>query len=102
MEEERIAMKKKLEVQREKDQGILTGGIMGIIGGIAGAAGYAYPAPLLSDVQLKENVTVLNNPGYETIRLHGVEWVWNQDEERLGLSGKGSGVVAQEVELLYP
>ena len=102
MEEERIAMKKKLEAQREKDQGILTGGILGIIGGTAGAAGYAYLAPLLSDVQLKENVTVQNNSEYETIGLHGVEWVWNQDAERLGLSGKGSGVVAQEVELLYP
>ena len=101
-EEERIAMKKKLEAQREKDQGILTGGIMGIIGGIAGAAGYACLATLLSDVQLKESVTVLNNSEYETIGLCGVEWVWNQDAERLGPSGKGSGVVAQDVELLYP
>lgn len=102
MEEERIAMKMKLEAQREKDQGILTGGIMGIIGRIARGAGYAYLAPLLSDVQLKEKVTVLNNSEYETIGLHGVEWVWSQDAERLGLSGKGSGVVAQEVELPYP
>jgi len=59
--------------QREKDKGILTGGIMGIIVGIAGAADYAYLAPLLSDVQLKENVTVLNNSEYETIGLRGVE-----------------------------
>lgn len=75
---------------------------MGIIGRIARGAGYAYLAPLLSDVQLKEKVTVLNNSEYETIGLHGVEWVWSQDAERLGLSGKGSGVVAQEVELPYP
>ena len=99
---ERQKWRREREAQREKDQGILTGGIMSIIAGIAGAAGYAYLAPLLSDVQLKENVTVLNNSEYETIGLHGVEWVWNQDAERLGLSGKGSGVVAQEVELLYP
>ncbi|XP_031562859.1 uncharacterized protein LOC116298501 [Actinia tenebrosa] len=56
----------------------------------------------LSDAQLKENITVLYNSEYETIGLRGVEWVWNKEAERLGLSGKESGVVAQEVELLYP
>jgi hypothetical protein len=55
-----------------------------------------------SDVKLKENITLLNNSEYETIGLRGVGWVWNKEAERLGLSGRGSGVVAQEVELLYP
>lgn len=64
---------------------------------VAAAIGYCF-----SDVQLKENITVLNNSIYETIGLRGVQWVWNQEAERLGLSGIEAGVVAQEVELLYP
>ncbi|XP_031562879.1 uncharacterized protein LOC116298522 [Actinia tenebrosa] len=90
------------EEERERDKTVKTGILGTIIGGIVGAAGYAFLAPLLSDIQLKENITVLNNSEYETIGLRGVEWVWNQEAEKLGLSGKESGVVAQEVELLYP
>jgi hypothetical protein len=88
-------------IKQEKDE-MESGYLKTVATFVAGyVAHIAYAA--FSDLQLKENVTLLNDSEYETIGLHGVGWVWNKEAaERLGLSGRGSGVVAQEVELFYP
>jgi len=58
---------------------------------------------MVSDEQLKESVVTIRHSDYERIGLRAVEWKWNQQaNERLGLHGRSYGVVAQEVEKLYP
>ena len=57
----------------------------------------------LSDLRLKENITVLSQSEFEQIGLHGYSWVWSRKAtEELGKSGTDHGVIAQEVEKLYP
>lgn len=66
-----------------------------VIGGMAGL--------LLSDVQLKNNVTVLPISRYNSVGLRGFSWQWNEiAKEKFGLSGMGQGVIAQDVKKLYP
>lgn len=66
-----------------------------VIGGMAGL--------LLSDVQLKNNVTLLPLSRYNSVGLRGFSWQWNEiAKEKFGLSGVGHGVIAQDVKKLYP
>lgn len=56
-----------------------------------------------SDEQLKTNVTTIAYSPYNVIGLNGVCWKWNEDaEKKFGLTGEECGVIAQEVESLYP
>ena len=58
---------------------------------------------MFSDKDLKNNVTVLPSSEYNGIGLRGVCWEWNKDAKKFfGLTGKGCGVIAQEVKMLYP
>lgn len=58
---------------------------------------------VFSDSHLKENITFIPHSEFEEIGLHGYSWVWSQEAaEKLGLSGIEHGVIAQEVEKLYP
>ena len=66
-----------------------------LIGGLGGL--------LLSDVQLKNNVTVLPLSRYNSVGLSGFSWQWNEiAKEKFGLIGVGQGVIAQDVKKLYP
>ena len=56
----------------------------------------------LSDSRLKENITVVPHSEFEQIGLYGYNWVWSKNAVELGKSGTGRGVIAQEVEKLYP
>ena len=70
------------------------------------AGGYA--AGLLtwyffSDENLKSNVTILPSSPYNDIELTGVCWKWNDiAQQKFGLTGEGCGVIAQQVQMLYP
>ncbi|KAL9959328.1 hypothetical protein ACROYT_G032642 [Oculina patagonica] len=66
-------------------------------------AGMATAAYLFSDQRLKQNVTLLPHSEYDSVCLSGVSWKWNKTaKQRYGLDGEGRGVIAQEVEKLYP
>ena len=57
----------------------------------------------LSDENLKSNVTVLPSSPYNDIGLTGVCWKWNDiAHKKFGLSGEDCGVIAQQVQKLYP
>ena len=57
----------------------------------------------LSDRNLKENITTLPLSPFNAIGLTNVCWEWNKIAERnFGLAGEECGVVAQDVEKLYP
>lgn len=58
---------------------------------------------VFSDSRLKENITVVPRSKFEEIDLQGYSWVWSRKAtEELGMRGKTSGVIAQEVEKMYP
>ena len=58
---------------------------------------------VMSDMDLKLNITTLPHSPYNVIGLEGACWEWNQIAEKtFGLTGKGCGVIAQEVKKLYP
>lgn len=89
---------------------LLTGQAAAQAGGIVGAANAqqqgvsnllnigATIAGMASDVQLKENITHLGKEN----GFNKYTWDWNEKAKKLGLSGKSSGVLAQEVELQEP
>ena len=57
----------------------------------------------LSDSRLKENITAIPLTEFEEIGLQGYSWVWSEKAaEELGMRGIEHGVIAQEVEKLYP
>lgn len=56
----------------------------------------------LSDARLKQHILPVSGSEYAHLGLQGVQWVWNDKAKRLGLNGIGEGLVAQEVEKLYP
>ena len=63
----------------------------------------AVRAAMLSDRNLKQNITTIPHSSYNGIGLDGVCWKWNEVAEKtFGLAGEGCGVIAQEVESLYP
>ena len=56
-----------------------------------------------SDEHLKNNITTFPHSQYNNIGLTGVCWTWNEVAERtFGLTGESCGVIAQEVQKLYP
>lgn len=56
-----------------------------------------------SDEHLKNNTTTLPYSQYNDIGLTGVCWTWNEIAQmNFGLTGEGCGVIAQEVQKLYP
>lgn len=69
----------------------------GMFGDILGAGATLGAGALMSDARLKEDVHTLV-PG----RPRLVSWRWNRTAERLGLHGRGVGVIAQELELVAP
>ena len=70
--------------------------IVPVAAGVAGAA-------LLSDRDLKRNITTLSQSPYSVIGLEGACWEWNNIAEKtFGLTGLECGVIAQEVKKLYP
>ena len=57
----------------------------------------------LSDEHLKNNITAFPHSPYNNIGLTGVCWTWNEVAEReFNLTGESCGVIAQEVQKLYP
>lgn len=54
-----------------------------------------------SDARLKTDIEVTPSK-YERIGLCGARWTWNGTAFALGLYGSAEGVIAQEVEKLYP
>ena len=62
----------------------------------------AVGAGIASDARLKENVIILTPSKYEVLRVREVRWTWNKEAEKFGLRGEARGVIAQEVEKLYP
>lgn len=82
------------EQLRRKKSGWL-GAIVPVIAGFAGAA-------LLSDRDLKRNITTISHSPYSVIKLEGACWEWNEIAEKtFGLTGEECGVIAQEVKKLY-
>ena len=70
--------------------------VVPVVAGVAGAA-------LLSDRDLKLNITTLPHSPYNVIGLEGACWEWNEIAEKtFGLAGEECGVIAQEVKKLYP
>ncbi|KAJ7380213.1 hypothetical protein OS493_010926 [Desmophyllum pertusum] len=58
---------------------------------------------IFSDSRLKENITALPHSEFEEIGLQLYSWVWSRKAaEDLGKTGTEHGVIAQEVEKLYP
>lgn len=66
--------------------------------------GFLTGAFYFSDERLKQDiVTMPSLPIYSDIGLNGVCWKWNKiAEARFGLTGEGCGVIAQDVERLFP
>jgi len=70
--------------------------IVPVAAGVAGAA-------LLSDRDLKRNITTVPHSRYSAIGLEAVCWEWNEIANKtFGLTGEECGVIAQEVKKLYP
>lgn len=59
---------------------------------------------LFSDSCLKENITVVPHSEFEEIGLQGYRWIWSKEAvAELGMiRGTEHGVIAQDVEKLYP
>ena len=56
-----------------------------------------------SDQRLKQNVITLPHSEYSIIGITAVCWKWNAIAEKtFGFKGNASGVIAQEVQTLYP
>ena len=51
-----------------------------------------------SDIRLKSNVEYM----YDVNGNAWHSWTWNEDAEKLGLSGNGEGVIAQQVAITNP
>jgi len=70
---------------------------------LAAAVGLAAGAYFLSDQRLKQNITILSQSEYDIVNLTVVDWKWTETaREKFGLGDTGTGVIAQEVEILYP
>lgn len=89
----------KLQSQRKGGGG---GGFEQFVGSALGA-GLAAGAYFFSDQRLKQNITILPRSEYDIINLSGVDWKWTEvARTKFGLGDAGRGVIAQEVEKLYP
>ncbi len=56
----------------------------------------------LSDIRLKTDIRPLPGSKYEVLGLQGVQYTWNEAALEHGLRGEDRGLIAQEVEALYP
>ena len=90
LEKERLEVERRRK-QKEKKKDI----VKTVLGGIG--AIFAF-----SDARLKENVIILTPSKYEVLGVRQVRWTWNKEAEKMGLRGEARGVIAQEVEKLYP
>ena len=54
-----------------------------------------------SDENLKENISLLENPMEKIMNINGYNYTWKKDESRQ-ISRMKSGVIAQEVESIIP
>ena len=88
LEEAAARRRKKEKKKKQKMANAVLGGA--ILGGI------------FSDSRLKENITVVPHSDFEQIGVRSYNWVWSKDAVDLGMSGTGHGVIAQEVEEMYP
>lgn len=58
---------------------------------------------IFSDSRLKENITAMPHSEFQEIGLQSYSWVWSKEAvAELGIRGIEHGVIAQEVEKLYP
>jgi len=58
---------------------------------------------IFSDYRLKENITALPHSEFQEIGLQSYSWVWSRKAvAELSMRGTGRGVIAQDVEKLYP
>ena len=79
-----------------------SGGFEQFLGSAVGA-GMVAAAYFFSDQRLKQNITILPQSEYDIVSLTGVDWKWTETaREKFGLGNPGRGVIAQEVEKLYP
>ena len=90
-EEERRSLEEAAARRRKKEKNIEKA----FIGG-------AIVAAIFSDSRLKENITVVPHSDFEQIGVRSYNWVWSEDALDLGMRRTGHGVIAQEVEELYP
>ena len=78
---------------------IVTGGV-----GVSGAlnVGGDVVAYASSDKRLKDNIKNIENPIEKVQKLNGVTWDWNSNADELQQSLPNVGVIAQEVEEVFP
>jgi hypothetical protein len=78
---------------------IVDGGV-----GVAGAlnVGGDVVAYASSDRRLKDNIVNIENPIEKVQKLNGVTWDWNDNADELQQSLPNVGVIAQEVEEVFP
>lgn len=56
-----------------------------------------------SDIRLKKDITILDNASELLSKLRGVSYVWDEQSKDVhGYSGKDYGVIAQDVEKVFP
>ena len=105
-EEAEERRREKEEERRKKEEGEkkwFTYENLKVAGGVLVGLLGRHLLTLLSDENLKSNVTVLPSSPYNDIGLTGVCWKWNDiAQQKFGLTGEACGVIAQEVQKLYP
>lgn len=58
--------------------------------------------PWPSDIKLKRKIVPLENSLDNLTKLSGYNYVWRENAKTLGFQGRDIGLLAQEVELIYP
>ena len=102
-EEEEKERREKEEQRRRKEEEEKNWYSFENIKSFGGYAATLLVGYFLSDENLKSNVTVLPSSRYNDIGLTGVCWKWNDiAQQKFGLTGEACGVIAQEVQKLYP
>lgn len=102
LESEVHRMSRHIQKMQSQQQGTTGGGLESFLGAAVGA-GVAAAAYFFSDQRLKQNITSLPHSEFDIINLREVDWKWNKAaRETFGLGEAGRGVIAQEVEKLYP
>lgn len=83
------------KLARRENRSNILGSLIGAGGTIAGAA------LMFSDQDLKENIEPVKATA-AVRELRGVEWDWNEEGKKKGLTGREGGVIAQDVERVRP
>jgi len=68
--------------------------------GLNNILGIAGTAAMFSDQNLKDNITKNGTTNHPDINQYS--WTWNDKAEKIGLNGESFGLLAQEVEKVYP